>query len=156
MPQCSHPPHSPCHQRCLANCVWMSVSYTSGQPSHPRRRPTCWSSSQRSHPVTSTPCNGAWTSVLLSANLFTGWDAWHIKSNHPFVLGAQRVMSSSDDNRKAGLWNVDCGVFGENCETPYFHPRHRRLPSWNGLATKSVGPANPPPQTCRKFPLLLT
>jgi len=29
------------HQRRLANCDWMTASYTSGQPSNPRRHPTC-------------------------------------------------------------------------------------------------------------------
>jgi len=44
--QCSHPPHRPCHQRHLANCDWMPASYTSRQPSNPRRHPICWASSQ--------------------------------------------------------------------------------------------------------------
>jgi len=34
-------PHSPCHQRRLANCDWMPASYTSGQSSCSRRHPTC-------------------------------------------------------------------------------------------------------------------
>jgi len=37
VPQCSYPPHQP---RRLANCDWMPASYTSGQPSNPRRHPT--------------------------------------------------------------------------------------------------------------------
>ena len=41
----SYPSHWPCHQRRLANCDWMSASYTSGQPSNPRRHLTCWASS---------------------------------------------------------------------------------------------------------------
>jgi len=41
VPQCSHPPHRLCHQRRLANCDWMPASYTSGQPSNPRRHPIC-------------------------------------------------------------------------------------------------------------------
>ena len=47
----------------------MSASYTSGQSSNPRRHPTCWASSQRSHTVSSTPCHGAWTSAPLCAHL---------------------------------------------------------------------------------------
>ena len=31
----------PHHQRRLANCDWMPASHTSGQPSNPRRHPTC-------------------------------------------------------------------------------------------------------------------
>ena len=63
VPQCSYPPH-----RRLANCDWMSASYTSGQPSNPRRHPTCWASSQWSHTVSTTPCHGAWTSAPLSVH----------------------------------------------------------------------------------------
>jgi len=66
--QRSHPPHRPHHQRRLANCDWMPASYTSGQPPNLRRHPTCWASSQRSHTVSRTPCNGAWTSAPLSAH----------------------------------------------------------------------------------------
>ena len=47
MPQCSYPPYRPLHQRRLANCDWMSASYTSGQPSHPRSHLTWWASLQR-------------------------------------------------------------------------------------------------------------
>ena len=61
MPQRSYPPHWPCHQRRLVNCDWMPAPYTSGQPSNPRRHPTCWASSQRSHILSSTPFHGAWT-----------------------------------------------------------------------------------------------
>ena len=57
------------NQRRLANCDWMPASYTSGQPSNPRRHPTCWASSQWGHTVSSTPCHGAWTPVQLSAHL---------------------------------------------------------------------------------------
>ena len=41
VPQCSYPTQRPFHQRLLAVCDWMSASYTSGQPSNPRRHPTC-------------------------------------------------------------------------------------------------------------------
>ena len=41
VPQCSYPHHRPRHQRRLANYDWMPASYTSGQPSNPRRHPTC-------------------------------------------------------------------------------------------------------------------
>jgi len=70
VPQCSHPPHRPRHQRCLANCDWMLASYTSKQSSNRRRHPTCWTSSQWSHTVSSTPCHEACTSAPLSVHLF--------------------------------------------------------------------------------------
>ena len=38
------------------------------QPSNPRRHPTCWASSQRSHTISRTPCHGAWTPAPLSAH----------------------------------------------------------------------------------------
>ena len=54
LPQCPYLPYRPRHQRRLANCDWMPACYTSGQPSNPRRHPTCWASSQWSHTVSST------------------------------------------------------------------------------------------------------
>ena len=71
VPQWSHPPHWPYHQRRLANCDWMPASYHSGQPSYLHRHPTCWALSQRSRTVSSTPCHGAWTSSPRSAHLST-------------------------------------------------------------------------------------
>jgi len=68
VPQCSYPPYWPRHQRRLANRDWMLASYNRGQPSNPRRHPTCWASSQWSHTVSSTPCHGAWTSAPLSTH----------------------------------------------------------------------------------------
>jgi len=46
----------------------MPASSTSWQPSHPRRHPTCWASSQWSNTVFSTLCHEAWTSAPLSAH----------------------------------------------------------------------------------------
>ena len=56
------------HQWRLSNCDRMPASYTSGQPSNPRRHPTCWASSQWSHTVSRTSCHGAWTSAPVSAH----------------------------------------------------------------------------------------
>ena len=66
--QCSHPPYWPRHQRRLVNCDWMPAAYTSGQPSNPRRHPTCWASSYWSHTAFSAPCHETWTSAPLSAH----------------------------------------------------------------------------------------
>jgi len=71
VPQCSYPLHWPWHQRRLANCDWMPASYTNGQPSRPRRHPTCSASSQRIHTVSTTQCHGAWTPDPLSTHLST-------------------------------------------------------------------------------------
>jgi len=46
----------------------MPASYTSEQPSNPRRHLTYWASSQWSHTILRTPCHGAWTPALLSAH----------------------------------------------------------------------------------------
>ena len=51
------------------NCDWMPAPYTSGQPSYSRRHLTCWTSSQRSHTVSSTPYHGSCTSAPLSPHL---------------------------------------------------------------------------------------
>ena len=56
------------HQRRLANCDWMPASCTSGQPSNPRRHPTCWALSHWSHTISRTSCHGAWTPAPLSAH----------------------------------------------------------------------------------------
>ena len=68
VPQCPYPSYWPHHQRRLANCDWVPASYTSWQPSNPRRYPTCWASLQWSHTISRTPCHGAWTSAPLSAH----------------------------------------------------------------------------------------
>ena len=68
VPQRSYSPYRSRHQRCLANCDWMPASYTSGQPSNPRRHPTCWASSQRRHTISSTQCHGSWTPAPLSTH----------------------------------------------------------------------------------------
>jgi len=89
--QCSYPPH----QCRLANCNWMPTPYTSGQPSYPRRHPTCWASSQWSHTASGMPCHGAWTPAPLSPHRPSSADAWCLKSRHPFVPTAQHLIRSS-------------------------------------------------------------
>jgi len=82
----------------------MPVSYTSGQPSHFRRHPTCWASLQWSHNVSSTPCHGCRTSAPISAHPPTECK----RSRHPFVPAAQHLISLSDNNNiRAGQW-ADC------------------------------------------------
>jgi len=72
VPQRSYPPHwplpsvKPCELR-LDACV-----LTNRQLPYSRRHRTCWSSSQRSHTLSSTSFHGAWTPALLSAHLSTG------------------------------------------------------------------------------------
>ena len=129
--------------------------HTRKQPSHPRRHPTCWASSQRSNTVSSTPCRGAWTSAPLSANLFTGreWTASQIESpiytpcttTHQFIWRLQQTCGL------LGGSPMECRVVGEHYETPYFHPRHRHPPP--GMALPRTAWASL--TRLRTFPFLL-
>ena len=127
---------TPHHQRRLANCDWMSASYTSGQPSNPRRHPTCSASSQRSHTVSSTPCHGAWTPAPLSAHPSTECKrtAPQIETpigtrrttTHQFIWQQQRTCGA------VGGSSMECRVDGQPYKTPkmHFHPRHGTPPEW--------------------------
>jgi len=53
--------HETFHVEDATRTQQMLASYTSGQPSNPRRHPTCWASSQWSHTTSRTPCHGTWT-----------------------------------------------------------------------------------------------
>ena len=122
----------PHHQRHLANCGWMPASYTSGQPSNPRRHPTCWASSQWSHTVSSTPFHGAWTSAALSAHpsIECKHTAPQIETlictrrttSHQFIWQQQHVRGA------VGRSPMKCGVDGQPHKTPHFHPWHRHPP----------------------------
>jgi len=107
-------PHWLCHQRRLANCDWMLASCNSGQPLHSRRHPTCWSSSQRNYTVSSTLFYGAWTHLPHSAlTCPPGANVRRLKSRHSFVLAAQQLISSSDNNNIRAVhwtdhqWNTE-------------------------------------------------
>ena len=145
VPQCLYPPHSPCHQRSLANCDWMPTSCTRGQPSYSCSHPTCWASSQWSYTFSSTPCRGVWSPAPLSAHLSTGceYTASQIETTicarrtttHQFIWQQQHTYGALGGSPNEG------GVVGQPYETPYFHSRHRHPPSRNGPAKNSVGPA---------------
>ena len=142
VPQCSHQPHWPRHQGRLTKCDWMPASYTSGQPSIPRRHPTCWASSQWSHTVSSTPCHGAWTPVPLSAHPST-----ECRCTAPQI--ETRVCSRRTTHHflcqhtcgTLGGSPMECGVGGQPHKTPHFHTRHRHPPSLSDPPKKSLGPA---------------
>ena len=101
VPQCSNPPHWPCHQQRLVNCDWMPAFYTSRQPSYSCRHPTCWAFSLRSHTF-SKPGYLLYSVVTCPA----GVNAWRLKSRHPFVPATQQLISSSDNknNKRAAHW----------------------------------------------------
>ena len=83
----------------------MPASYTSGQPSNPRRHPACWAPSQRSYTISWTPCHGARTPAPLSIHPSFGAATRCLKSRHPFVAAAQQLISFSDNNSvRAAQW----------------------------------------------------
>ena len=126
VPQCSYPPYWPRHQRRLVNCDWITASYTSGQPSTPRRHPTCWASSQRRHTMSRTRCHVAWTPAPLSA--------------HPYIrcsCKAPQIETHICTRRTTThqfFWRQHrCGaVGGQSHKTPHFNSRHRYTlpPEW--------------------------
>jgi len=126
--QCSYPPHWPCHQWRFANCGWMPVSHTSGQPSYSCRHPTC-RASQKSHIFSSVLCHGAWTPALLSI-LSTGCECTTASKIETFICACrtathqliwQQLMCGT-----LGGSPMEDGVVGQPHDTPYLHPH---LPS---------------------------
>jgi len=134
VPQCSHPPIWPCHQRRLVNCDRMPASYTSGHPSFPHRHPTCWASSQRGHTISSTLCHGAWTSAPLSAHVSTEWECKVSKIDIPICTHRTTTRQSNWQQQKCGTRGespMECRVVGQHHETPHFHPRQWHPLEWS-------------------------
>ena len=124
VPQCSHPPYRPRHQRRLANCDLMPAPYTSGQPSNPRRHPTCWASLRWSHsaPLSAHPsieCER--TAPPIETPICTSRT-----TSHQFIWQQQHRCGA------VGESPMECGVDGQPHKTPHFHPRHRHppIPEW--------------------------
>jgi len=135
VPQCSYPPHCHRHQWRIDNCDRVTASYTSGQPSNPRRYPICWASSHWNHTVSRPSWHGAWTPAPFSA--------------HPsiqFRCTAPQIETPISANRTAtrqffwqkqhtcgalGGSSMECGVGGEPHKTPHFNSRHRYPPCRN-------------------------
>ena len=141
--QCSHLPRWSCHQRRFAKCDWMPAPYTSGQSSYPRRHPTCWASSQRSHIVSSMPCHGAWTCAPLHTHLSIEWECTGFSNRDIYLYpphnNSSVHLTTTTKVRRIG-WIIDgIRVVSERYETPYFQPRHRHPPSQNGPAKNTVG-----------------
>ena len=73
-------------------------------------------------------------------------NARRLKSRHPFMLAAQQLISSSDNNipRTCGALDgspMSGGLVGQPYENPYFHLRHRHLAPRNSPPKKNLGPA---------------
>ena len=107
--QCSHPP-----QCRLAICVWMPVSYTSGQPSYPRRHPTCWSLSLARRAV---PWSKAQHSPVYRVGMHSAWNRdTHL---YPPRNNLSVYLAKTDYNN---LRAAHCGVRGQLQKTTHFRP----------------------------------
>ena len=101
LPQCSHPPYWPGYQRRLANCDWMPASYTSIQPSYPRRHPTFWASElHRSGATLPLARRAMEPGHLVHSSLISpsSAKALHLEWRHTFVPAAQQLISWPDNN----------------------------------------------------------
>jgi len=148
VPQCSHPPHWPCHLRHLANCDWMPVSYTNGKPSNPCRHPTNWALLQWSHTVSRTPCHRAWTYAPLSLYLsieckrtvpqiMTLICTCHTTS-HQFICQQQHMCGTVGDHQWNAEWtdnHTRLRIFMADTGTRNDHPARRAWVRLNRLRT---------------------
>ena len=127
VPQCSYPPYWP-HQRRLANCDWMPASYTSGQPYNPRRYPTCWASSQRSHTISRTPCHGAWTPAPLGTHPDIGYSCTAPRIETPICTRRttthQFFWQQQHTRGAVGGSSMERGVGGQPHKTLHVNSRH--------------------------------
>ena len=110
----------------------MPASYTSGQPSNPRRHPTCWASSQWGHTISRTPCHGAWTSDQLSAHPSNECCCTAPQIETPLCTRRtathQLLWQQQHTCGAVGGSSMDCGVGGQPHKVLQFHPRHRHPP----------------------------
>ena len=119
---------------------------------NPRRHPTCWASSQRSHTISRKPCHGAWTSAPLSTHPSIGCSCMapqietpictRCTTTHEFFWQQQHTCGA------VGRSSMECGVGGQPHKTPHFNYRHRYTHPRNDPPKKSLGPAQPPPYGC--------
>jgi len=157
VPQCSYPPYWPHHQRRLANCDWMPASYTSRQPSNPRRHPTCWASSQRSHTISRRPCNGAWTPAPISAHPSIRCSCTEPQIETPIRprrTTTHQFFWQQHTCGAVGGSSMERGVGGQPHKTPHFNSRHQYTHTRNDPPKKSLGSAQPPPHRRWTFSLL--
>jgi len=134
VPQCAHPPHLPSHQRRLANWDKMPVSYTSGQCFHLCRHPTCWTSSQWSHTVSSTPSHGFLTSSPLSALLSIEWACTTSQIETPILYPPLNNSWVHLTTITEVRWNAE----RLECTKRLLWTFTPGPPSWNGTAENSV------------------
>ena len=107
VPQCSHPPRCSCHQLRRANCDWMPASYSSPADNIPILAGIHPSERRCSGATQTLTCRAVEPGHLRHSTLTrsTGGNARLLKSRHPFVLAAQQLISSADDNnRNVAIW----------------------------------------------------
>ena len=111
----------------------------------PRRHPTYWASSQRSHTFSSTPCYGAWTSAPLSAHLSTGWECKASQIETAICIRRPPHDNSSVHLRTTDVWRS--GRITDGMRSCWRTLRYSILssptsapPSWNGPTKSSMGP----------------
>jgi len=139
--QCSYPPHWPRHQQRLANYDWMPASYTSAQPYHPRRHPTCWAS-QWSHTVSSTPCQGAQTPAPHSAYLPIECKCATPQIETPICTRRMTTHQFIWQQHTCGAQDaspVECGVGRQPYKTPHFHALGMTIPRTAWVRLNRVG-----------------
>ena len=133
MPQCSYPPHWPCHQRRLVWIVTGCLRPTSAdnlpilagiQPAELRRNGATMSPVRRAM----EPRHLVHTALTYAL----GWECTASQIETPICTGRTTAHHFIWQHQKCGALGgspMECGVVGQHYETPYFHPRHR--PSWN-------------------------
>jgi len=128
----------------LANCDWMPASYTSRQPVHPLKHPTCWASSHWSHTVSRMPCHGPWTSSPLNAHRPIEHKRTAPKIKTPIwtccATTHQFIWQQHTCGAVGGL-PMECGLDGQPHKTPHFHLWHWHPLSGRTPPKKSLGPA---------------
>ena len=109
-----------------------------------RAYPICLSSSRRRHTVSSTPCQGAWTSAPLSVHLSAEWECTVSQietpnytcrtTTHQYIWQQQKcsAVGESSMELRSGRTTLQDHVLS---------PRHRHPFFWNGPAKNSVFPA---------------
>ena len=134
---------TPRNQWHLATFYWMPASYTNRQHSNPCRHPTCWASSQWSHPIFRTPCHGVWTLALFSAHPSFECKCTAPQIETPICTTAQQLSFSDNNNIRAAQWahhQWNAELADKHIRLLIFIPDTGTL-SRNDLPKKSLGPS---------------
>jgi len=133
------------------------MSYTSGQPSNPRRHPTCWASWQRSYTISRMPCHGAWTPAPFSTHPSIGCSCTSLQIETPICTHrttTQQFFWQQHVCGAVGGSSMERRVGVQPHKTPHFKSRHWYTHPQNDPPKKSLGLAQPSPHQCWTFLLL--